>query len=298
MCINHLQQHITPSRRLCREGRVSLVCYLVTISLILLPSIPQIYYGAVPNVWGARMWGPALYFALICMVIRFVLRDTDYQVGIRSAFLGFVEAISILTLCFAPNVWKQFGTYGLFMAFFHYSEFLAIAYCNPKSLTVDSFMLNHSWAYGMAAAASWIEFVLEVHFLPSFKDIYYLWVLGVLMCLFGEVVRKTAMVTASSSFTHLVQYEKADDHKLITHGIYAYSRHPSYVGWFWWSIGTQVILMNPICIVAYTIISWKFFHDRIYCEEFSLLNFFRSDYKTYQQNVPTGLPFIKGFILE
>lgn len=226
MCTT-LQQHMTPVRKLCREGRVSLVCFLITISVILLPSVPQIYYGAVPNVWGAQLWGPALYFALICMVIRFALRDLDYQVSwshwafwksvlmyshnrsqvaIRSAFLGFVKAISILVICFAPHVWKQLGTYGLFMSFFHYSEFLTIAWCNPKSLTMDSFMLNHSWAYGMAAAASWVEFVLEVQFLPNFKDFYYLWLLGVLLCIFGEIVRKTAMITASNSFTHLVSY--------------------------------------------------------------------------------------------
>lgn len=95
-----------------------------------------------------------------------------------------------------------------------------------------------------------------------------------------------------------MQYEKSGDHKLVTHGIYAFARHPSYVGWFWWSIGTQFILLNPICILIYTVVSWKFFHDRIYCEEYTLLNFFRNDYKTYQDTVPTGLPFIKGFILE
>ncbi|KAM7357347.1 isoprenylcysteine carboxylmethyltransferase ste14 [Cochliomyia hominivorax] len=300
MCINpqQMQQHVSPSRKLCKEGRLSLICYLGTITLVLAPSVPQIYFGIVPKVWGAQLWGPVLYFALISMIIRFVLRNTEYQIAIRASFLGFVEAISILLICFAPMVWKQFGVYGFFMAFFHYSEFLAIAWCNPKSLTVDSFILNHSWAYGLAAAASWLEFVLEVYFLPNFKDYYYLWLLGVVLCIFGEVVRKTAMITASNSFTHLVQYEKADDHKLITHGIYAYSRHPSYVGWFWWSIGTQFILMNPFCILAYTAASWKFFHDRIYCEEFTLLNFFRNDYRVYQQNVPTGLPFIKGFILD
>ena len=30
------------------------------------------------------------------------------------------------------------------------------------------------------------------------------------------------------------------DHLLITTGIYAHMRHPSYVGWFYWSVGTQV----------------------------------------------------------
>lgn len=91
------------------------------------------------------------------------------------------------------------------MAFFHYSEFLAIAWSNPESLSMDSFILNHSIHYGLAAAASWLEFILEVIFLPSFKGKYAIWTFGIVLCVFGEVLRKTAMITAKKSFTHLVR---------------------------------------------------------------------------------------------
>ena len=30
------------------------------------------------------------------------------------------------------------------------------------------------------------------------------------------------------------------DHQLVTSGVYGYCRHPSYAGWFLWSVGTQV----------------------------------------------------------
>lgn len=53
------------------------------------------------------------------------------------------------------------------MAIFHYSEFLSIAVCNPKSLTPSSFMLNHSFAYGIAAMTSWMEYLLWHYFLPG-----------------------------------------------------------------------------------------------------------------------------------
>ncbi|ALC44308.1 ste14 [Drosophila busckii] len=301
MCANN---HFSPttttegSTMLCSEGRLSLYCFLATAGLVLLPSAPQIYYEVVPNIWGAILWGPVLYYALINMVIRFVLRNNDYQVAIRSSFLGFVQAVSILVICFARTPWQQFGVYGCFMSYFHYSEFLVIAWANPRTLSLDSFMLNHSIHYGLAAAASWLEFLLELYFLPEFKRYGYIWLVGVLLCTCGEVIRKVAIITAGRSFTHLVQDEKHAEHKLITHGVYAYSRHPSYVGWFYWSIGTQIILMNPICICIYTLVSWLFFHDRIYVEEYSLLNFFQSDYVRYQKRVPTGLPFIQGYLLE
>jgi len=29
-------------------------------------------------------------------------------------------------------------------------------------------------------------------------------------------------------------------------------RHPAYCGWLIWSVGTQVLLVNPVCILAFT----------------------------------------------
>lgn len=66
---------------LCYDGRLSLFCFLITAGLVLIPSVPQIHYGIVPQVWGAVLWGPVLYYALINMIIRFVLRNHDYQVS-------------------------------------------------------------------------------------------------------------------------------------------------------------------------------------------------------------------------
>ena len=64
--------------------------------------------------------------------------------------------------------------------------------------------------------------------------------IGFILCIVGEGLRKTAMITGSTNFAHIVQTEKDDKHVLVTHGIYSLFRHPSYVGWFYWSIGTQV----------------------------------------------------------
>lgn len=68
---------------------------------------------------------------------------------------------------------------------------------------------------------------------------------GLLMVVFGECLRKAAMFTAGSNFNHVVQNEKSDTHTLVTSGVYAWCRHPSYVGWFYWSIGTQVLGQLP-----------------------------------------------------
>ncbi|XP_012577504.1 PREDICTED: protein-S-isoprenylcysteine O-methyltransferase [Condylura cristata] len=126
------------------------------------------------------------------------------------------------------------------LSLFHYSEYLVTAVNNPKSLSLDSFLLNHSLEYTVAALSSWVEFTLENIFWPELKQITWLSAAGLLMVVFGECLRKAAMFTAGSNFNHVVQNEKSETHTLVTSGVYAWFRHPSYVGWFYWSIGTQV----------------------------------------------------------
>lgn len=218
------------------------------------------------------------------------------QIVKRAALLGFVLGISCVAVNLAPFRWKAFAVYFIFMPFFHFSEYLTIAWSNPRSLNTDTFMLTHSAAYIIAAASSWIEFIVEVYLYPSLKESFWPLVLGSLVCIAGEVLRKLAIITANTNFNHLVQFRKVDGHTLITHGVYKYMRHPSYSGWFFWSIGTQIVLSNPICVVLYAIVSWKFFHERILVEEVTLVNFFQAKYVEYQQRTPTGVPFVRGYV--
>ena len=69
---------------------------------------------------------------------------------------------------------------------------------------------------------------------------------------------------------------------MVTTGIYAWSRHPSYFGFFLFSIGGQVILGNIICMFVYIYTLWKFFFDRIEYEEMFLIDFFGEAYKKYK----------------
>lgn len=117
------------------------------------------------------------------------------------------------------------------------------------------------------------------------------------MCLLGEVLRKWAMLTASRNFTHLVRDTKEDGQYLVTSGPYSTFRHPGYAGWFWWSVGTQLVQVNPFCAIAYCLAVYKFFKSRIYYEEICLISFFGLDYIEYQKKVPsTGVPFVRGYI--
>ena len=91
-----------------------------------------------------------------------------------------------------------------------------------------------------------------------------------------------------------IRTRKHSHHKLVTTGLYALCRHPSYVGWFMWSVGTQVLLSNPVCFVGFNFAAWAFFANRIPGEEALLLSFFGNSYAEYQKRVPLGIPFIRA----
>lgn len=151
-------------------------------------------------------------------------------------------------------------------------------------------------AYIIAAVTSWLEFFIEIYFWSWIKESLSILIFGIFVCIAGEILRKLAIITANTNFNHIVQYRKVEGHILVTDGVYRYMRHPSYAGWFWWSIGTQIILANPVCVIIYAIVSWKFFHERILIEEVTLVNFFLQQYVEYQERTPTGVPFVRGYV--
>ena len=74
--------------------------------------------------------------------------------------------------------------------------------------------------------------------------------------------------------------------------MYGWCRHPGYVGWFLWSVSTQILLINPVCIFCYAWVSFRFFAGRIPHEEEMLLQFFGDEYMAYAREVPCGIPGI------
>ena len=127
------------------------------------------------------------------------------------------------------------------LAMFHLSEYITTGLSNPQNLSFDSFLVNHSVQYWAAMLVSWLEYVLINYFFSGLKaGLCLLTYTGLFICLVGELIRKLAMLHAGRNFNHLVQSHKSRDHKLVTTGIYGWARHPSYLGWFLWSLGTQV----------------------------------------------------------
>ncbi len=80
---------------------------------------------------------------------------------------------------------------------------------------------------------------------------------------------------------------------LVTNGVYSICRHPSYFGWFVWSIGTQIVLINPVSYVGFYFAGVYFFKDRVPDEEFFLVQFFGDDYVDYALQTPILIPDVQ-----
>jgi len=285
------------STKICLEGRIALISFILPIILI--------------HLFTLFMYNNTRYLFIISgsacstchLTIQSLLKrqpqsDYHYKISLIALLLGELFCVGSMFLYFGPTFIKPMGAYINLLTFFHFSEFFLTAIINAEALNLDSYLLQNGNPYYIALMVSWAEYFIEVYYFKEYKCLSYLSMFGILLSIIGELFRKCAMLTAGGNFNHIIQSSKNPDHKLITHGIYSWFRHPAYVGWFYWAIGTQLTLLNPICFLSYTIVSWRFFDQRIRSEEITLLNFFGREYMDYQKRVGTGIFGIKGYSIE
>ena len=162
------------------------------------------------------------------------------------------------------------------VALFHALEYLTTARYNPRLATPSAFLFSQNGAaYHVAHALALLETLLVHTLLP-----YPRWLptavgpllpaAGLALMVLGQVVRSVAMAEAGTNFNHTVQQHRAHGHELVTTGIYAWLRHPSYFGFFWWGLGSQLVLGNVVCLVGYAMVLWRFFSRRIERESSNL----------------------------
>ncbi|EFJ42306.1 hypothetical protein VOLCADRAFT_77213 [Volvox carteri f. nagariensis] len=180
------------------------------------------------------------------------------------------------------------------LAFFHCSEFLLACIFMRDELSIRSWLISKAYVTAMAFAL--LEYLLEACAVPSIKigdgGMGTISWLGLSLVLLGEGIRKLGMITARSNFTHNIRTKRHPTHVLVTRGIYRFIRHPGYLGWFMWCLGTQMLLGNPICVIGFAVVAWRFFSSRIATEETYLRQFFGDAYDTYAARTPTWIPFI------
>ncbi|KAH9557926.1 hypothetical protein CY35_07G110500 [Sphagnum magellanicum] len=155
------------------------------------------------------------------------------------------------------ELWWMLGA----LFFFHTSEYVLALLFHGRGVSLGSFLI--SGPYLVALGCSFVEHGVESRYAPWMKTLSPVSYMGLAMVVVGEFMRKCAVVTANHSFTHDIKTFHRPEHRLVTHGIYRFFRHPGYLGFLIWSVGSQVLLCNPVCTVGYTIVMWRFFRDRI-----------------------------------
>lgn len=204
--------------------------------------------------------------------------------------LGLVSTLGVYLIMSGKAV--PMGIFLCLLSFFHMWEFLYNAMFHPETVTMDSFLINHSTEFQFAMSFALAEYVIEAYLFPWLKTPTWITYIATVVAVSGQIIRTLAMATAGFSFNHVIQTERVAGHELITHGIYSILRHPSYFGWFYWSVATQVIMANPLSIIGYAYFTHKFFKERIVDEEVELLTMFGRPYIDYANRTYIGIPGI------
>ncbi|KAI4285891.1 MAG: hypothetical protein L6R38_000336 [Xanthoria sp. 2 TBL-2021] len=242
-------------------------------------------------------------------------KKSPSAISLRAFLLGIAFGVSLaLTVVQLQPPLNPLWRAPCFLAIlssFHFLEFYITARYNPPAATLSAFLLTgNGYAYNVAHTLAFLECILRNYVAPRYYGDWPLlqpfnaflpveggarvaWLtLGLTMLLGGQGIRTLAMAQAGTNFNHLVQSKKKQGHVLVTNGIYGWLRHPSYFGFFWWGLGTQLIMGNLVCLVGYAVVLWRFFSLRIKSEEKFLVAFFGADYVRYRDETAVGIPMI------
>jgi protein-S-isoprenylcysteine O-methyltransferase len=212
--------------------------------------------------------------------------------------LAFGILAAAVVLLFTQSPLWRLPFYLASLSIFHFLEFWTTAAYNTRVAEVDSFLLTANWpAYGIAHGIAALECAGVGLLFPHrqwspFGTGNFVLLLGLALTVVGQVVRSVAMMQAGPSFNHTVQSYRGQEHVLVTTGIYARLRHPSYFGYFWWALGVQISLGNVFSFFLHGLVLWRFFSSRVRYEEASLIKFFGDEYVNYRKQVGTKIPFI------
>ena len=132
-------------------------------------------------------------------------------------------------------------------------ENISVLIYHFDKISCEFFLINHSKAWVISTLASFAEMIIGTYYFNEYKKIKILFFIGLILTIIGQYFRIAALFTGKKNFTHRIRYKKVEQHELIMNGIYSLSRHPSYFGFFIWSVGIEIMCCNPICTIAFTV---------------------------------------------
>ena len=232
-----------------------------------------------------------IFFILSTLFLFFTQKKIliQYFVGV---ILCLFFSISISFIIFTKTNYYQFFLYIITLTIYHYTEYFSVLIYHFKDLSFSSYLIDQSKEWFFAAVFSLSETLIGTFYFSKLKQNKYIFISGLILTIIGQIFRIAALYTGKKNFTHLVSYDKKKEHTLVTNGIYSLSRHPSYFGFYLWSVGIQLMSGNVICFFGFLIALYIFFKDRIIDEEGMLIEFFGYEYLEYKKKVGILIPFI------
>ena len=279
-----------------RDAIIKRHLLIMLISLIISIFI-TISFFKIKNQTNSILFLFAIFSCHFPIYIFIIVRTKNLNSNFRYQYLAGLSLMLILfyslaIIIFTKTKYYQFFCYLITLTIYHYAEFFSELFFHFQDLQRDAFLIYENKRWVISTSASFIEVILGNYFFHEYKNIKILFITGLLMTIIGQYFRIAALFTGKSNFTHKIQFKKRKNHVLVKYGIYSICRHPSYFGFFIWSVGIEIMCVNPICTVAFAFILFKFFKNRIELEEEYLIRFFGMEYIKYRREVGCLFPFI------
>ena len=266
--------------------------------LIIISSIPQIILGFI--YYKICLFNNHIYFflinltlfLLISLIIFLFSSSPEKKQNLIGVSLCIIFSFSISMTFFTSSKYYPLYIYFITLCIYHYTEYFSVLLYHFEKLNYEYFLIDQSIGWVIATLVSFLETFLGIYYFDKYKKIKIFFIIGFIMMVFGQFMRIGALYTGKKNFTHRIQFDKVEGHKLITHGVFAISRHPSYFGFYLWSLGIEIMCCNPLCSIAFAVVLFQFFKKRILIEEQTLIQFFGEEYLEYKAKVGILIPFI------
>ena len=217
------------------------------------------------------------------------------EIALTSATLGAVAGAGLFALARAGGHMRLL-LYVVSLCVYFELEFVQTARWQPSKVTSKLFLIwggRGAREFWLVQAANLWEYALRrSRFAPPPANAWWTLAAGASAAVCGQWLRAVAMQTCGESFSHYVA-TAATQTPLVCHGVYAYSRHPSYLGFWLWVVGLEVMAENWGCLVLSVAVMCCFFKQRIEFEEWFLVNrLYGQRYTEYRRAVGVWIPLV------
>ncbi|KAJ8663456.1 hypothetical protein O0I10_000696 [Lichtheimia ornata] len=211
---------------------------------------------------------------------------TPRNIAAISFLLGLGGGIGVAAAWLSST--PQMGLFLLAVALFHFADYLATSIYQVHKLDLQAYLfMNKQHCYEGYHAIAWLEFAIEYYHFPSLKRIGLLNYMGFGLVVIGLLCRVLAIMSPRYQ-----NASKSAQRPLDTNGIYRMIRHPYFFGLYWWAIGVQITLLNPVGLAIFVFMLHDTLSQRIKLEDQNLQRLYHDIWNNYKAATPTWLPFI------